>query len=172
MENVKCISDISYLSPCTGNFSSNSSTLKKGNFRYNWYHQQYYTNIINYFYRISIPDTGFSETASVRALNSWIHLTIVFRSLIDGEGFFFYFNGQLIVDDISSTDPITSSGNLPGKMTLGSRSPNMIQSSGNIMLVDEILLWDEQLDAEQIRHLAILFLSEDLWNDCQDASKL
>ena len=114
-----------------------------------------FTYIINYFYRISIPDTGFSETASLRALNSWIHLTIVFRSLIDGEGFFFYFNGQLIGIETTADDRNSpSTGDLPSKMTLGSQYPDVLEESDNIMLVDEIILWNGKLDDVQIRQLA------------------
>ena len=64
------------------------------------------------------------------------------------------------IDDDSLPDPIPLSS--PGKMTIGSEFPDILSSSGNIVWVDEIIIWDEQLDETQIRHLAVTYLSGEL----------
>ena len=99
---------------------------------------------------------------AVVALNTWVHVVIVYHGPNNGEGFSYYFNGQFVKIDDSSSRPLSGAGNFPGKMTLGSQLPDMLGLSGNIMLVDEIVMWHEQLDETQIRHLAAAHLNDEL----------
>ena len=120
-------------------------------------------HIFNYhFYRVRIDRTNFEGNAAVVALNTWVHVVIVYHGLNDGEGFSSYFNGQLVRIDDSSSTSLSSSGNLPGKMTLGSQFPDALSASGNIMLVDEITMWDGKLNETHIRHLAAAHLNDEL----------
>ena len=92
---------------------------------------------------------------------SWLHVVFVFHYFnADGIAFSYYFNGQLIVQYAQSRNPI-GSGSLPGVMTLGSISPDVFQN-GNTELIDELIMWDEQLNETQIRHLAASYLNEEL----------
>ena len=93
-------------------------------------------------------------------------MVIVYHGLNDGEGFSYYFNGLLVRIDDSSSRPLSSdTGSFPGRMTLGSQFP-LAAVIGNIMLVDEIVMWDEQLNEQlnetQIKRLAVAHLNDEL----------
>ena len=96
------------------------------------------------------------------ALNNWVHMVVVYHGLNTGVVFSCYFNGQLVNIFDGIAGDLSGTGNLPGKMTLGSRYPNRRVTSNNVMLVDEIVMWDGQLNETQIKRLAVAHLKNEL----------
>ena len=99
---------------------------------------------------------GGSVNDTTPALNAtdWAHLVLVFYGLEDGQGFSVYGNGVLLVHIHSNLYGTTadSPGSVNGKLVLGNSEPNTFTSAFDHS-IDEIVMWNIELSAEEVLEL-------------------
>ena len=87
-------------------------------------------------------------------LTEWTHFVIVFHGLGDGQGFSVYVNGDLSMTESTLSPGLTSPAAVTtsGSLVLGNTAVDSYEI-GQDFSIDEIAIWNMQLNAQEIREL-------------------